>query len=502
MLEPTLDDGATWTNVADRIPGLPERTYVSRVEPSAHVEGRVYASFDGHRNGDYAAYVYVSEDYGQSWSRISDGLPDGWSVNVVTEHHRAPNLLFVGNEVGVFVSVDQGGQWVQLKNNLPVVPVDDILVHPRDNDLLVGTHGRSFHILADVTPLEQLSESMLAEAGRVFPQARPTIMWAQRGDWPFAGATYSAPNPPRGSLIRYYLRDEWEAPMADEDEAEEGNGNGDGREDADSGQDADESGDADEDGDGDADNEDGEDEDAEFALTITDSNGNHVRTLEAPAQAGVNEVVWNWRFNAPYEAEGQQGGGGGGGGFGGGGTPQGPIALPGIYTVSMEAGGQTYSATVEIQADPRRPMTMADRMARQETLMSLHRLAVPINEANQAISRLEEQLDAAQELIDGANEPPEGIEEELEAIREALEEVDDDVTEARRNAGVARAIQGSSTLPTEDHPWQVDHAWELIGETVGELNELIGTRVPALNAQLYAEGVRSKMGEAVEMPGR
>ena len=497
------DDGATWTNVADRIPGLPERTYVSRVEPSAHVEGRVYASFDGHRNGDYAAYVYVSEDYGQNWSRITDGLPDGWSVNVVTEHHRAPNLLFAGNEVGVFVSVDRGGQWVQLKNNLPVVPVDDILVHPRDNDLLVGTHGRSFWILADVTPLEQLSEEMLADAGWVFPEARPTIMWAQRGDWPFSGATYSAPNPPRGTLIRYYLRDEWEAPMADEDEAEEGNGNGDGREDADSGQDADESGDADEGGDGDADDEEGEDDDepAGFALTITDSNGNHVRTLEAPAESGINEAIWDWRFDAPYEADGQQGGGGGGGGFGGGGTPQGPIALPGVYTVSMEAGGQTHSSTVEIQADPRRSMSMADRMARQETLMSLHRLAVPIREATQAISRLEEQLDDAEELIDGADAPPEGIEEELEAIREALEAVQEDVTEARRNAGVAGAIQQSSTLPTEDQVWQVDHAWELMGETVGELNELIQTRVPGLNARLYAEGVRPDTGETVEMPG-
>ena len=291
--------------------------------------------------------------------------------------------------------------------------------------------------------------------------------------------------------------------MADEDEAEEGNGSedGDGREDADSGQDADESGDADEDGDGDADNEDGEDDDAEFALTITDSNGNHVRTLEAPSEAGVNEVVWDWRFDAPYEADGQQGGGGGGGGFGGGGTPQGPIALPGVYTVSVEARGQTYSATVEIQADPRRTMSMADRIARQETLMSLHRLAVPIHEANQAISRLEGQLDDAEELIDGANAPPEGIEEELEAIREALEAVQDDVTEARRNAGVARAIQGSSTLPTEDHLWQVDHAWELMGETVGKLNELIRTRVPDLNAQLYAEGVRPDTGGTVEMPG-
>ena len=477
------DDGATWTNVADRIPDLPERTYVSRLEPSHHAEGRVYASFDGHRNADYAAYVYVSEDYGDSWRRITDGLPDGWSVNVITEHHRAPNLLFVGNEVGVFVSVDRGEQWAQLKNNLPVVPVDDILIHPRDNDLLVGTHGRSFWILADVSPLEHLSAETLAEAGRIFPQARETIMWAQRGDWPFTGATYSAPNPPRGTLIRYYLRDAQATPMAEE-EGEEGDGSEDG----------------DEAGAGDGgDMADGTPaEESTFALTITASDDTHIRTLEAPSEAGVNEVVWDWRMDAPYEPEGPQGPVG----FGQPGTPQGPVAMPGVYTVSMTVGGETWSSTVEIQADPRRPMTRADRMARQDALMSLHTLAPSIYEAGRAIDRLEEQLDAAEELIEAAAEAPEGLDEELEAIREALDEIDDDVGEARRNAGVATAIQGSSTLPTEDHMWQVDRAWEVMQELLGPLNELITSRVPALNAQLFAEGVRPKPGEAVAMPER
>ena len=495
------DDGATWTNVADRIDGLPERTYVSRLEPSAHAEGRVYATFDGHRNGDYAAHVYVSEDYGQNWSRISEGLPDGWSVNVITEHHRAPNLLFAGNEVGLFVSVDRGEGWVQLKNNLPVVPVDDILVHPRDNDLLVGTHGRSFWILADVTPLEHLSEEMLAEAGRVFPSERESIMWAERGDWPFTGATYSAPNPPRGARIRYYLRDAQAAPMAEEEGEESEDvaaapeaGAGDGGEVGGGAPAGSAGGSPSENG------QDAGDDDA-FALTITDSNGDHIRTLDAPGEAGINEVIWDWRLDAPYEPPGGAEAGGPVG-FGQPGTPQGPIALPGVYTVTMEVSGQSYSSTVEIQADPRRPMTRADRMARQDALMSLHTLAVPIYEAGRAIRSLEEQLDAARELIDAAAEAPEGLEEKLTEIREALEEVEDDVAEARRNAGVARAIQGSSTLPTEDHLWQVDRAWEVMAEVAGPLNELITSRVPALNAQLYAEGVRPKPGEGVAVPGR
>ncbi len=464
------DDGATWTNVADRIPGLPARTYVSRLEPSAHVEGRVYATFDGHRNADYAAYAYVSEDYGETWRRIANGLPDGWSVNVIVEHHRAPNLLFVGNETGVFVSVDRGERWVPLKNNLPVVPVDDILVHPRDNDLLVGTHGRSFWILADVTPLEHLAggddgegSSVLEAAGRVFPVARPTVMWAQRGDWPFFGATYSAPNPPRGTLLRYYLRDGVEPAGA----AAEAGGEPAG------------------------------DADDAFALTITDVDGGHVRTLEAPSKAGINEVVWDWRHDPPYEPEGGRQAAGPAG-FGQPGTPRGPVAMPGTYTVSMTVGDETHSANVEIKADPRRPMTRADRAARQDVLMSLHRLAPVIYEAGRAVRALGEQLDATEALIEGATEAPEGLADEIAAIREALEALDDDIGEARRNAGVAGAIQGSSTLPTADQTWQVDRAWEAMDDDVlGPLNELIASRVPALNARLYAEGVRPQPLEEV-----
>ncbi len=473
-LQVTLDDGETWENVADRIPGLPERTYVSRVEPSAHVEGRVYATFDGHRNGDFAPYAYVSEDYGQSWSAIANGLPDLWSVNVIVEHHRTPGLLFLGNEVGVYVSVDRGGSWTRMKNDLPVVPVDDIVVHPRENDLIVGTHGRSLYIMADVAPLERIAEGMLADAGGVMP-AR-SIMWAQRGDWPFYGATYSASNPPRGARIRYYLRD---APTAAE---MAGGGNG-GSSSAPTGE-----------------AQPAPEDDVE--LTITGPDGGHVRTLEGPASPGVHELIWDWRMDPPYEAAGGGGPGGGPGGFFGGGAPAGPIVLPGTYTVSLEAGGEMFTSEVEVIADPRRPMSRADRLARQHALMSLHVLAKPIYEAGRAANRIDEQLEAARELIENAAEPSEALEEEISAIEEELETVREDLNEARRNAGVAGAIQGSSTLPTEDQLWQVDEAWAAMPGVVERLNELITDRVPDLNRRIYADAVRPTVEEAIELPSR
>jgi photosystem II stability/assembly factor-like uncharacterized protein len=448
-LQVTMNGGDTWENVADRIPGLPERTYVSRVAPSAHAEGRIYATFDGHRNGDYSAYVYISENYGKDWNRIDDGLPHGWSVNVITEHHRAPNLLFVGNEIGVYFSIDRGESWTQLKNNLPVVPVDDIAIHPRENDLILGTHGRSAWIMADIAPLEHLSQSVMAQSGHVFP-LKTTVMWAQMGDWPFYGATYSAANPPRATPIRYYVRDEG----ADEHD---------------------------------------------FSVEITDSSGATVRTFDGPAEPGVNEILWNWRHDAPYETRAGEGGGGRGRGSG---TPQGPIVMPGQYTVTLHVGEDDFSSTVEIQADPRRSMTMADRRARQDALMSLNHLAAPLFEATQAAQRLTDQMEEAESLLEEYEGGSEALTETLAEIQEELEAVRTALGEARAWAGVGGAIQGSSTLPTEDQLWQVDAAWQAVPPLVERLNVLIEISVPAFNGALDAEGVRPDPGAPLPVPAR
>jgi photosystem II stability/assembly factor-like uncharacterized protein len=439
----TTDGGTTWTNVTGNIPGLPDRTYVSRLTPSAHVAERVYATFDGHRNGDYAAYVYVTENNGRSWRRIDAGLPHGWSVNVITEHHRAPNLLFVGNEIGVYVSIDRGTSWARLKGNLPTVPVDDIAIHPRENDLLLGTHGRSAWIMDDISPLEHLSGEVMAEAGHVFPMKR-TTMWAQRGDWPFYGATYSAPNPPRATRIRYWLRDA----------AEEG-----------------------------------------VEVVVTDASGAAIRTLEGPGEPGLHELLWDWRYDPPYQVEP-----GGGGRFGG--TPQGPVVMPGTYTVSLRVGDGSWSAEARIDADPRRAMTVADRRARQEALLALHELAKPLNDAVARARRLAELVDDTEDLLGAHADAPETLTAEVEAIREELSAIQAGLQEARGWTGVAADIQGSSTLPTEDQLWQVDAAWNALPPLVERLNALISVRIPDLNAALDAEGVRPDPGRVLEIPRR
>jgi chromosome segregation ATPase len=176
--------------------------------------------------------------------------------------------------------------------------------------------------------------------------------------------------------------------------------------------------------------------------------------------------------------------------------------MPGTYTVTVHVDGATSSESVEIQADPRRTMTMADRSARQDVLMSLHDLAAPMNDATEAAQRLNDQLSEAEDLLGDFEGDVADLVAELEAIQSELDEILDGLGEARRWAGVAGAIQGSSTLPTEDQRWQADSAWDAVPPLVERLNLLLTNRVPTFNDSMNAMGVRPHPGEALRVPRR
>ena len=200
----TQDGGTTWLDLTENIRNLPNNTYASHIAASNTEEGRVYATFDGHYSGDFAPYVYVSDNFGERWQRITNGLPET-SVNVLIEHPDEANLLFLGNEVGLFVSLDGGDRWDPLMNGLPTVPVDAIRLHPAFDDLLIGTHGRGIWVLDDITPLEQLAGgSVTAETPYLF-RGGQAIQWKQRTiqDWTASGE-FRLPNPSVGARIRYW----------------------------------------------------------------------------------------------------------------------------------------------------------------------------------------------------------------------------------------------------------------------------------------------------------
>ncbi|HSJ08602.1 MAG TPA: hypothetical protein VK928_01785, partial [Longimicrobiales bacterium] len=278
----TKDGGSTWTRI-ERFPGVPEMTYVSRVIASAHDENTLYATFDGHRSNDFRPYVLKSTDFGRSWTSITGNLPEG-SVYVIREHTRAPNLLVVGAEYGVFVTVDGGRTWSQLKNGIAPAPVHDLVIHPRENDIVVGTHGRGIFILDDITPLERLAARSGTPVAELVAPRPATIHGQRRTQSIFGDRNYAAENPPTGAALSYIVT---------------GPAQGAG------------------------------------TLSIRDAGGAEVRELAAPMNPGIHRIRWDLRHTPPAGTPAPGGQGGGQGGPGGGQGPSGPYVAPGTYTLQL-----------------------------------------------------------------------------------------------------------------------------------------------------------------------
>ena len=301
------DDGGEWIELTGNFPGVPEGTYVSRVEPSRHDADRVYVSFDGHRTNDFTPYVYVSDNGGDTFRSIAAGLPTGAPdfVHVVREDPRNENLLFVGTDLGVYASLDRGASWRRFMETMPTVPVHDLRIHPRDRELIAGTHGRSIWIV-NIAPLQDLTAQVLADgAGAFEPAPAYNFAEAARGGESYGQAWFSRPTPGVGGRISYYIGDgvaeelaaAAEEANADDEEAGEegavaqaarvqaaggaqevpiraagGAGPGGGPGGGQGGQNA-----------------------PRVEVTITDEDGEVVQTLNGPAGAGLHTVTWNLR---------------------------------------------------------------------------------------------------------------------------------------------------------------------------------------------------------------
>jgi photosystem II stability/assembly factor-like uncharacterized protein len=470
----TRDGGGTWTNLTETFPGLPERAYVSRLAASATLPGRVYATFDHHQAGDFRPYVYASNDYGDSWQPITNGLPD-WSINVIAEHPSNPDLLFLGNELGVYVSFDRGDQWQRLKNNLPTVPVDDIVIHPVANDLVLGTHGRSIWILDDITPLEHMAAAMESTGPYMFP-IRDAVQFSINSPQGWVGtAEYRAANPQQGAVVRFMLPypAEVEAGAADEADAE----------------------DAETDARADARGED-ETEESDTTLLIKDADGNVVRELDAELQPGLNEVVWDMRTEPPYQpdpdAPPQRGR------FGG--PPPGMRVLPGEYTVELTAGDDVATSTVAVHLDPRASISPADLALRQETMVKAWEFAGAYNDANMAVTRLTGQLSTAQDLIKASGSASEELTAMADEAAASIASVRESLQGERRVLFSAFGLERSTTRPTDDQIWSIDRARERLPAMIEQINAIITTAVPALWDRMNEEGLRPDAGDPVALP--
>ncbi len=290
----TKDNGAQWTLLNDNISDAPKNYWVKRIEASNHAAGRAYVVFDGHRNDDQNPYIFVTDDYGKSWKNISKNLPEG-SIYVIREDYKNPDLLFAGSEFAVYFSLDRGETWARFMNGLPTVPVHDLYIHPRDFDLIAGTHGRGAWIVDNITPLQQLTSKVKDKDIHLF-DIRPEVQWARTCEWTWVtDKRFFKPNPPTGSNIFYYLKN---------------------------------------------------DITEKVQIEILDITGTVVRNLEGSKEAGLHKVFWNFRKNLPkrrqktskqsssmrYRRPA-------------------PMVGPGVYLVRLTAGEKVLSAKLFVEKD-------------------------------------------------------------------------------------------------------------------------------------------------------
>jgi photosystem II stability/assembly factor-like uncharacterized protein len=327
-LQVTRDGGKSWTNVVANVPNLPKNAWVSSVDPSHHNEGTIYATFDLHTFGDMRPYAYKSTDYGKTWtSVIAPGSPVRGYAHVIKEDLVNPNLLFLGTEFGLWVSLDGGTQWSRYKGgDFPAVAVRDLAIHPRDNDLVIATHGRGIWIVDDITPLRALTPAALA-SDVVFIRARPTVLKIPaNGGWANGDASYTGDNPPDAAVITYYLKKRHIF--------------------------------------------------GDMKIEVLDAAGKVVGTVPSTKRRGLSRVRWSMRLKPPKVPPAASAA------FG---AAFGPRVLPGTYTVKMTKDDKVYTLPLQLVPDPRTTHTLADRQAQ---FALANRLAALLGDMSFAVERM------------------------------------------------------------------------------------------------------------------
>ncbi len=327
-LQITRDSGKTWTNVVGNIQGLPKNAWVSSIDAGHFDEGAAYVTFDLHTFGDMRPYVYKTTDFGKTWTPLvaADSQVRGYA-HVVKEDLVNRDLLFVGTEFGLWVSLDGGRQWAQYKGgDLPSVAVRDLAIHPRDHDLVIATHGRGIWIVDDITPLRALTPETLAIEA-VFIAARPTTQSISGGGgWSNGDAAFVGPNSTDDAVIIYYQRKRHIF--------------------------------------------------GDLKIEVFDSEGQSLGAVPSSKRRGLNRATWSMRLKPPKVPTAATAA------FG---AAYGPRVLPGVYTVKMTKDKQVYTTLLQITPDPRAKHSAEDRKAQFDLAKKLYKL---LGEMSFAVERI------------------------------------------------------------------------------------------------------------------
>ena len=500
LVQVTEDGGATW-RATESFPGVPDTSFVHDVEASLHDPNTVFAVLNNFKRGDFRPYVMKSTDRGRTWTSITADLPESGPTFTIVQDDVEAGLLFVGTEFSAFASVDGGGSWMKLGSGLPPIPVRELEIQKREGDLVAATFGRGFYVIDDYTPLRDLaarSAEILAQAGHIFPVRTGDMYlpWNPGGD---SGANfYEADNPAFGVTFTYYVRDALRTRRA-ERQSEERSAQRRGEdtpypsweelrvEDR--------------------------EESPEVFLTVRDGSGAVVNTVSGSTGQGVHRATWNYRYPA-YNAV--TAGGGGGGGFGGG--AQGPMALPGRYTVSLsqrvdgevtELAGPT---PFEIQPIVDAAIPLQDRAAVLAFQRQTGELLRAVTGTQRAAADAMTEIETIKRALARAPQAPESLRSSARNLEirlmDLLAVLNGDRTRASRSepempgivARVNQVVRGhwnGMFGPTQSHREQYRIAADAFSGIYGDLQQLIEVDLPALETELDAAGVPWSTGRSL-----
>jgi photosystem II stability/assembly factor-like uncharacterized protein len=416
----TRSGGGHWEDVGQRIGGVPEGTWVPHIEPSKHHGGTAYVIFEDHRRGNWKPYIYRTENYGEDWDNIADDDEIRGFVHTLEEDPITPNLLFAGTEFGLYVSFNRGEDWILWTHGVPPAPIRSLVIHPRDHDLVIGTHGRAIYILDDIRPLRALAQDPTLRNAVAYlyepPPAYLRGVSAVDGYHFAADAMFQGETRPLGALLTYSL------------------------------------------GQGEA--------DAEAEIQIVNRAGDVIRTLTGPGSRGMHRVVWDLRETAPEMApmgEGRRGG-----------RVLGPEVLPGNYRVRFSASGEFSSREIEVLPDPRVEISMAQRMERQDVVRWGLELTVAAQAVQQRSQEISEALDQVLGLLASrSDEEAEELKSMAESIRLELASLSDDLAVVNRNRRSISSMGRTRDAPTESERITLARMDVALDGAIGTINAIL-----------------------------
>lgn len=421
LIQISSDDGKTWENVTSKLPGLPKETWVNTIEASWHNAGTAYVAINNYRNDDFTNYVYKTTDFGQTWKSVAGDLPVNRVARTLREDPKNPDVLYLGTELGLFVSINGGRNWVELKNNMPTLPFNDLVIHPRDNDLILATHGRGVWILDNISAIQELGAVMNRQA------ALFSIPEAEMIDYNIGGAHtgdmyYRGENPRRGASMDIYLKDSV-----------------------------------------------GKDN---ISLSVYDLEGNLMQELRPSTNAGIQRVYWNFSHQS-FEPSNTDPNSGrrGRGGFG----LSGPQAMPGTYVAKLVVNGQSYEQQFKIIDDTRLDVDFNVRKAWTASLFKIGGLSEVLNK----------EMHDAQKVLWHLNKLDRDNIEYNEEAAEAIRELNRKYGElASRLRSLYFGVSGWIGPWTADQEAQYDYFTKMIPKLGMERNAMLKNILPKLNRGL------------------